>query len=298
METYSLHEIATLIGKNKNVVNLWFNQLEDKYNYYIHEENKDKIFTERDLSIAKFIAEKKNEKWSYNIIFKQLEEMYHFETKQDLHDSIENTSNNYLLNIGQDPENLFYEIAQDNEVIRIFKYHSLRVMFLASGLAKRVNCYDENLRLAALLHDIGKVGISKKILLKQDKLTDLEYTIIQSHSHMGNVIVRKHLGLTKTAQYIRDHHERWDGTGYPRRLIGDEISIQGRIISICDSFDTMTVDRRIYRKTPLSYKEALKELKRCAWTQFDGNLVQTFIDMMEEIKIPEYMLPKESENRT
>src|SRR5690625_2073771 len=147
--------------------------------------------------------------------------MYFLETNKELHDRNKSTVN-YLLNIGRDPENLFYEIAQDNEVIRVFKYHSLRVMFLASALAKRAGCYDEDLRLAALLHDIGKVGISKKILLKQDKLTDLEYTIVQSHSHIGNVIVRKHLGLTRTAQFIRDHHERWDGTGYPRRLVRSE----------------------------------------------------------------------------
>src|SRR5690625_6840286 len=99
-------------------------------------------------------------------------------------------------------------------------------MVLASALAKRVGFYNEDLRLAALLHDIGKVGISKRILLKTEKLTDLEYTIIQSHSHIGNVIVRQHLGLTQVAEFIRDHHERWDGKGYPRRLLGDEISIQ------------------------------------------------------------------------
>jgi|GEM_PF-4953590 len=290
MDTYSLEEIAASIGKNPDVVKLWFNRLEENYDFYVHEENGDKLYSQRDLSIARFISKKLNDKWSYDAIFEQLTKMYFLETNKELHDRNKSTVN-YLLNIGRDPENLFYEIAQDNEVIRIFKYHSLRVMFLASALAKKAGCYDEDLRLAALLHDIGKVGISKKILLKQDKLTDLEYTIVQSHSHIGNVIVRKHLGLTRTAQFIRDHHERWDGNGYPRRLVGDEITIQGRIIAICDSFDTMTVDRRIYRKAPLSYKNAFDELERCAWTQFDGNLVQIFINMMDEVTIPEYMIP-------
>ncbi|QAS54622.1 hypothetical protein HLI_11580 [Halobacillus litoralis] len=193
--------------------------------------------------------------------------------------------------LGRDPETLFYEIAQDNEVIHIFKYHSLRVMFLSSMLAKRMDCYDEDLRIASMLHDIGKMGIAKNILLKTEELSELEFTIIQSHSHVGNVIVRKHLGLTRAARFIRDHHERWDGNGYPRRLLGDEATIQERIIAICDAFDTMTIDRRNYQKETLSYEDAVKELQRCSWTQFDGNLVNVFIGMIEEgIKIPEYML--------
>lgn len=184
---YSLNEMAKIIGKNTDVIKLWFDRLEENYHYYFTYEDKDRIFTERDLSIATFIAEKKNEKWTYDTIYKKLENMYHLETKKELSDRAEITSN-YLFNIGRDPENLFYEIAQDNEVIQIFKYHSLRVMFLASGLAKRVNCYDEDLRLAALLHDIGKVGISKKILLKEDKLTDLNIQLFKAIPTLGTLL--------------------------------------------------------------------------------------------------------------
>ncbi|WP_101842569.1 HD-GYP domain-containing protein [Halobacillus sp. Marseille-P3879] len=130
--------------------------------------------------------------------------------------------------------------------------------------------------------------IKKEVIILEKWFEELEFTIIQSHSHIGNVIVRKHLGLTKAARYIRDH--RWDGTGYPRRLVGDEISLQGRIISICDAFDTMTIDQRHYKRKTLSYEEAFNELRRSAWSLFDGNLVNIFIDMMEEVTIPAYMI--------
>ncbi|HEX7064103.1 MAG TPA: HD domain-containing phosphohydrolase [Bacillales bacterium] len=189
----------------------------------------------------------------------------------------------------QDPEYLFHKIAQDNKVIQYFKNHSMRVMFLASSLAKRCGCYDENLRVAALLHDIGKMGISKQILFKPEKLNDLEYVILQTHPHTGNLIVRKHLGMLKAAEFIRDHHERWDGRGYPRGLKQDEITIQGRVIAVCDAFDTMTMDSRGYKPDLMDYTEAYEELKRNAWTQFDGELVEKFIDMMGDIKIPDFL---------
>lgn len=185
------------------------------------------------------------------------------------------------------PESLFEHIAQDNEILSLFKPHSWRVMYLSSMLAKKINIYDEDLRIAALLHDIGKMGISKKILLKPSRLNTIEKTIVESHCHIGNLIVRKELGKTRAARFIRDHHENWDGTGYPRRLIGEDISIQGRIIRICDSFDAMTYDVRNYKVTKMSYQEAFHELRKCSWTQFDGNLVEEFIFLLTELKIPD-----------
>lgn len=184
------------------------------------------------------------------------------------------------------PESLFDDIAQNTEVLSVFKHHSLRVMHLSTMLAKKVNCYDEDLRVASLLHDIGKVGLSSEILFKDGKLNELERTIIQSHSHIGNTIVRNVLYQNRAASFIRDHHENWDGTGYPRRLIGEDISIQGRIIRICDSFDTMTYDLRNYQKSKMSHEEALQELKDCAWKQYDGSLVNTFVELIEEIQLP------------
>ncbi|WP_053218263.1 HD-GYP domain-containing protein [Virgibacillus senegalensis] len=185
------------------------------------------------------------------------------------------------------PESLFDNIAQDNEVLQLFKHHSLRVMYLSTLLAKKIGCYDEDLRIAAFLHDIGKMGIAKEILLKPGKLTTMEKTIVESHSHIGNVIVRKELGKLRPARFIRDHHEDWKGTGYPRGLIGEDISIQGRIIRICDSFDTMTYDMRNYKKQKMSHQQAFDELRRCSWSQFDGNLVEEFISLLQELELPE-----------
>lgn len=184
------------------------------------------------------------------------------------------------------PETLFDKIAQDNEVLQVFKQHSLRVMYLSILLAKKNDCFDKDLQIAALLHDIGKAGLSKDILLKDEELSSLEKTIIESHSHIGNAIVRKELGKTRAAEFIRDHHENWDGTGYPRRLIGEDISIQGRIIRICDSFDVMTYDLRNYNANKMSYQEAIDELRRYSWQQFDGDLVESFVEMIHEINLP------------
>ncbi|SFK05015.1 HDIG domain-containing protein [Halobacillus dabanensis] len=292
MEEYTLQDISNYVEKSPNIIEEWFEELKNRLNHTVEIENDEGIYDEEDLKIIHFIAEQREERISYDEIFNKINSLFTIRTKADLPEP----DTTFMFDkstqgLGKDPETLFYEIAQDNEVIQMFKYHSLRVMFLSSMLAKRMDCYDEDLRVASLLHDIGKVGIAKSILLKPGKLSDLEFTIIQSHSHVGNVIVRKHLGLTRAAKFIRDHHERWDGTGYPRRLLGDEATIQGRIIAICDAFDTMTIDRRNYQKETLSYEDALKELQSCAWAQFDGNLVNAFIGMMEEgVKIPDYML--------
>jgi putative nucleotidyltransferase with HDIG domain len=186
----------------------------------------------------------------------------------------------------REAEELFKQISQDNEVLRIFKYHSLRVMHFSVCLAKMVGCYDEDLKLASLLHDIGKIGLSKEILLKPSKLDELEYQIIQAHSTIGNNILRKTLKMPRAAVFVRDHHERWDGNGYPRGLEKEGITVQGRIIGICDAFDTMTIDRRNYNRRTLTYEEALDELKRCSWSQFDGNLVDTFEMLLRDLNLP------------
>lgn len=185
------------------------------------------------------------------------------------------------------PEDFFNSIAQDDFVLYKFKYHSIRVMYSATLLGKAMGCYDEDLRIAALLHDIGKMGLSPKILLKPSSLSPLEFTIIKAHSHLGNIIIRDMLGMKRAATFVRDHHERWDGRGYPRGLKGKKISLQGRIICICDAFDAMTIDRGIYNKRVLSYEEAYEELSRCTGTQFDPILVKIFIPLMRSLDLPE-----------
>lgn len=177
-------------------------------------------------------------------------------------------------------EKLFDVIGQSDSVVQMIKRHSIRVMRLSANLADRIGVNDHNMRVAGFLHDIGKIGISKEILLKPSRLNDLEFTIMKSHSHIGNMIVRDIFGNAIAATYIRDHHERWDGTGYPRGLKGEEITIQGRIINICDAFDTMTMERRVYRNRNYKVDEALEELEKCSGSQFDTNLVNEFIKVI------------------
>jgi putative nucleotidyltransferase with HDIG domain len=192
-----------------------------------------------------------------------------------------------MLSVIAKTKRIIDEIAPENEIIPAIEHHSLRVMFFAEILASKAGCLDEDLRVAALLHDIGKLGIAKEILFKKGKLTDLEYLIIQGHSHLGNMILRRNLNMCRAATFVRDHHERWDGRGYPRGLRGDAISIQGRIINICDSFDTMAIDCRSYKKKAMTYNQAFEELRRCSGSQFDSNLVELFIQALIEVNLPE-----------
>lgn len=181
---------------------------------------------------------------------------------------------------------LFNKVAQDHEVLRTITNHSLRVMYFAAVVGKIYGCYDKDLRVAALLHDIGKIGIAKEILYKPTKLNSLEYTIVKSHCHIGNMIIRDELNKPRAAMFVRDHHERWDGTGYPRGLQGTEISLQGRLISICDAFDTMTMDRRTYKQSTLTFEQAFDELREYSFQQFDGKLVDFFIKVIIGLKLP------------
>ncbi|SHF97580.1 HD-GYP domain-containing protein [Ornithinibacillus halophilus] len=192
------------------------------------------------------------------------------------------------------PESLFEDIAQDNLVLKEFKHHSIRVMYLTTILAKKLNIFDEDLKVAALLHDIGKMGLSRDILLKPGKLTSLEKLIVESHSHVGNVIIRKELEKPRAAGFVRDHHENWDGTGYPRGLAGEDISLQGRILRVCDSFDAMTYDMRSYQETKMTHQEAIKELRRCSWRQFDGDVVEVFVDLIQTIQLPDLWYNEEN----
>ena len=134
----------------------------------------------------------------------------------------------------------------------------------------------DELKIAADLHDIGKIGISEEILLKPGKLTEDEYKIIKTHSEKGYRIIKASSELKEVAESVLYHHERLDGRGYPIGLKGEEIPLLSRIISVCDSYDVMTSDR-VYKKA-MSKEDAIEELKRCSGTQFDPSLVKVFIE--------------------
>ncbi|MFZ5590192.1 MAG: bifunctional diguanylate cyclase/phosphohydrolase, partial [Bacillota bacterium] len=133
-----------------------------------------------------------------------------------------------------------------------------------------------HLRAFMLMHDIGKVGIPDRILLKPGRLTAQEMKIMQRHSSIGYRIAMASPEMAPIAKYILHHHERWDGTGYPAGLKGDDIPLLCRILAIIDAFDAMTNDRPYRRAMP--EEKAIKELQRCAGSQFDPYLVQLFVE--------------------
>jgi len=142
----------------------------------------------------------------------------------------------------------------------------------------------ENLRVASLLHDIGKIGISEAVLNKNSKLSDEEFKLIQQHTIMGVRILEPIKDLLKDAfDGIKYHHERYDGSGYPEQLQGDAIPIIAAIIGVADAFDAMTSDRP-YRKA-LSMKEAIEQITKNTGTQFHPIVGQCMTELYEEGKL-------------
>lgn len=156
--------------------------------------------------------------------------------------------------------------------------HTGRVELYAVELAKAYglpmsDC--ELIKTAALLHDIGKIGVPDDILNKPGKLTEDEYMKIQDHSTIGAKILGNVDSLKKVSKIIVQHHERYDGSGYPNQLKGDQIAIEASILMISDSYDAMTTDRP-YRKA-LSKEQAISELEKYSGTQFHPMLTQCFV---------------------
>jgi len=159
--------------------------------------------------------------------------------------------------------------------------HSARVTEIVTHFARHLGLPPEeleSLKTASYLHDIGKVGISDFILLKPGPLTPDERVIIETHPLIGGKIVEP-LGLrTQEKDVILYHHERWDGRGYPRGLVGEEIPFTCRLLTLADVYDALTTDRP-YRKR-CSIPDALEEIRAHAGTQFDPELAREFVDML------------------
>jgi polar amino acid transport system substrate-binding protein len=137
-----------------------------------------------------------------------------------------------------------------------------------------------NLSIAGLLHDIGKIGVPDAVLNKLDTLTDDEWLYIDRHPVLGADIVRHLSGLREVVKTILHHHEKFDGTGYPDCMAGEEIPFKARIVCVVDSYHAMISDRP-YR-AGLSRTEALTELNRCRETHFDPRIVDKFIELIEK----------------
>lgn len=160
--------------------------------------------------------------------------------------------------------------------------HAERLRTLALLLGKRIglgaNDMDE-LALAAVMHDIGKIGIPDSVLMKQGPLDEDEWLVMKKHPEVGYHIILSSPNMSKVAEFILSHHERWDGTGYPRGLQQENIPLIARIISVVDSYDVMTSDRPY--KTAISSEMALLEIERCSGTQFDPLVAKAFIEMIQ-----------------
>ena len=141
----------------------------------------------------------------------------------------------------------------------------------------------ELVRDAGMLHDIGKISIPERILQKTSQLTPEEYEIMKTHVENSTKMIRYLPHMDYVIPAVLGHHERYDGTGYPRGLAGEDIPYMARILTIADCFDAMTA-RRPYKK-PLSVSYAVSELKKNSGTQFDPELVNVFIRLIEEGKI-------------
>jgi diguanylate cyclase (GGDEF)-like protein/putative nucleotidyltransferase with HDIG domain len=160
--------------------------------------------------------------------------------------------------------------------------HSRKVSTYAVALAEAIRLPPEEVSrvgTAALLHDIGKIGVPDQVLNKKEELNEEDWEAIKSHPRLGATIVGNIPNLAPCVSIILHHHERWDGTGYPEGLKGEQISVQARILAIADSFEAMSSARP--HRPALSLEEAVKEVRQGAGLQFDPKLVEVFIGIVQ-----------------
>jgi response regulator RpfG family c-di-GMP phosphodiesterase/signal transduction histidine kinase len=160
------------------------------------------------------------------------------------------------------------------------RHHSTRVTEFTLKIAGRMAFSEKelgDLELAALLHDVGKIAVPESILNKPGRLTDEEFRLIKEHPVRGEAILSPVVELKEISRIVRAHHERYDGTGYPDRLKGQEIPLGARIMAIADTYDSITSERP-YRKAA-SHRYAVKEIISCSGTQFDPEVVQNFLEI-------------------
>jgi HD-GYP domain-containing protein (c-di-GMP phosphodiesterase class II) len=166
---------------------------------------------------------------------------------------------------------------------KLTRNHSDNVKHYAVAIADAMGLSPaqiSTIKEACQVHDLGKIGVHDNILTKPGRLTEQELKEMKLHSLAGAVILKPFHFLDKVVLIVRQHHERYDGTGYPDGIKGDKIDIGARIMSVADSFDAMT-SKRPYRD-PLSKEDALAELQSFSGTQFDPQVVEVFIKLMHE----------------
>ena len=164
--------------------------------------------------------------------------------------------------------------------------HSQNVAGYSLGIAREMKLNPDECRIiwhAGLFHDIGKIGIPGSLLNKSRPLSREETELVREHSMLGYHIISKISGMKEEAEIILYHHERFDGRGYPHGLRGDNIPLGARILCVADSFDAMTSERAY--STVISVQDAIAELKRCAGTQFDPYIVNSFCSFINRTSL-------------
>lgn len=210
----------------------------------------------------------------FNMVFKSAEDLMY-------RNKLTESASNKYKTIGLTMNSLFAKRKRELE-------HSKRVSKLCEFIAIKMNFSPREInrmRVAGLMHDIGKIGISENILNKPASLTSVEWEAMKRHPEIGYRILSTSSDFADISKAILEHHEWWNGEGYPRGIIGEDISMQARIIAIADSYDAMTTDR-VYKKA-LQEGEAIEEIKRCSGTQFDPSIAQVFIKHLSEFAYSE-----------
>ena len=225
------------------------------------------------LSVSMGFALKEDPHDDLNDVFKRAEDAM-YQHKLIISPSIKRATIDLIVNS-------IYE-RNHQEVI-----HSQLVSDYCQALARTLDFDTEAVNqvgLAGLRHDIGEIAIDEAILTKSEKLSESEWAEIKRHPEIGYHILRSVNELAEIAKFVLEHHERWDGQGYPKGLKADEISLQGRIIAIADAYCTMTTERPYCRA--LTEAEAIKEIKKCAGLQFDENLARLFVEKVLQQEWP------------
>jgi HD-GYP domain-containing protein (c-di-GMP phosphodiesterase class II) len=195
------------------------------------------------------------------------------EMNHDLHASVEAVERSYSETLSAFSGMLD---ARDSET----EGHSQRVVAYALAIGHALGLESRELaalKVGALLHDIGKVGIADAILHKPGKLSAIEWEEMRRHPEIGYQLTSRIPFLDTASPVVRHHHERWDGTGYPARLRGEDIPLAARIFAIADSYDALVSDRP-YRPGR-THQDAIEEISRCAGTQFDPHIVEIFLQL-------------------
>jgi len=215
-----------------------------------------------------------------------------YDTKNEIADDINDVYEQAKSNMYKDKLLMKDNIVEKNiqtivnalyRISDIEQEHANNVSLISEKIALAMNIPEyeiKQIKTAALLHDVGNISIDPAILTKKGKYTDEEWEILKKHPEAGYRILSTS-GLYKNiAKYVFEHHEKWDGTGYPKGLKGEEILLPARIIALADAFDAMMTDKP-YKKA-YTFEEAISELKKNAGKQFDPNVIEVFINKVAQ----------------